>query len=180
MQLYECLHLKMLKGKEAKPLPPQDPRLDKGALNGLRGLFAFHVMTFHACLFADGGVHPTVNLLAQVDMPLFFLLSGFSLTLAYGKTLWNGSTRGCFGLKTSTQDGVDTENPDGDPKIFDSWAFYKKRLIRILPLNYLGHVLVLIVWKFGYSNLYFFKSIINYILLMDYMDKIIHRKCHSF
>ena len=151
------MHLKILKGKEAKPLPPQDPRLDKGALSGLRGLFAFHVMTFHACLFADGGVHPTVNLLAQVDMPLFFLLSGFSLTLTYGKTLWNGSTRGCFGWKTSTQDGIDTENPDGDPKIFDSWAFYKKRLIRILPLNYLGHVLVLIVWKFGYSNLYFFK-----------------------
>ena len=131
-------------------MPLQDPRLDKGALIGLRGLFAFHVLAYHACLCAAGDVYPTVNLLAQVDMPLFFLLSGFSLTLSYGKTAWNGSTRGCFGFKISTQDGVDAENPEGKLKIFDSWAFYKKRLIRILPLNYLGHVLVLIVWKLGY------------------------------
>ena len=127
----------------------EDERLDKGALNGLRGLFAFHVMAFHACLFVPGDVEPIVNLYAHVDMPLFFLLSGFSLALAYGKTAWNGSSRWCFGCKTQTLDGIDIENPDDAPKIFDSWEFYKKRLIRIFPLHYLSIVMVLIVWKFG-------------------------------
>ena len=82
-------------------------------------------------------------------MPLFFLLSGLSLALGYGKTNWNGSTRGCFGCKATSNDGVDTENPEEEAKIFDSWEFYRKRLIRILPLHYLGIVLVLIVYKYG-------------------------------
>ena len=121
-------------------------------MNGLRGLFSFHVMAFHACLYINGDVTPKLNLNANADMPLFFLLSGFSLTLAYGKTLWNGSTRCCFGCKTGSSDGVDVESPEQRPKIFDSWEFYKKRLIRILPLHYLALILVLIVWK---TNVYF-------------------------
>ena len=118
-------------------------------MDGLRGLFAFHVMAFHACLFLKGGENQEVNLYAHIDMPLFFLLSGLSLTLAYGKTKWNGSTRCCFGCRTNSNDGVDIENSQQEPKIFDSWEFYKKRLIRILPLHYMGIVLVLIVWKYG-------------------------------
>ena len=106
-------------------------------------------MAFHACLFIAGSVEPKVNLYAHIDMPLFFLLSGFSLALAYGKTKWNGSTRGCFGCKTISTDGVDAEKLDEELKTFDSWEFYKRRLIRILPLHYLGIILVLIVWKFG-------------------------------
>jgi peptidoglycan/LPS O-acetylase OafA/YrhL len=126
-------------------------RLDKGSLNGLRGLFAFHIMAYHACLGIPFVVHvePVVYLYANVDMPLFFLLSGFSLALGYGKTTWNGSTRCCFGCKTKALDGINIENPDDVPKIFDSLKFYKKRLIRIFPLHYLSHLLVWIVWKFG-------------------------------
>ena len=132
----------------------QDKRLDKGALNGLRGFFAFHVMAYHAFLFMKSpAVNITVDLYANVDMPLFFLLSGFSLTLAYGKTLWSGSTRCCLGCKTTSSDGViDSENPGEERKILDSWAFYKKRLIRILPLHYLGHIAVIIVHTFGYKE----------------------------
>ena len=126
--------------------------MDKGALNGLRGLFAFHVMAFHHFGFMRGQPEPLIkteiNLYAQVDMPLFFLLSGFCLTLAYGKTQWHGSTRGCYGCTTTTSDGVDVENPEEAPKIFNSWEFYKNRFIRILPLHYLAHILVLIVYKF--------------------------------
>ena len=106
-------------------------------------------MTFHACLFAAGDVEPVVNLYAHVDMPLFFLLSGFSLALAYGATSWNGSTRWCFSCKTKTLDGTDVQNLGDMPKIFDSWEFYKKRLIRIAPLYYFCHILVLVVWTFG-------------------------------
>ena len=127
--------------------------MDKGALNGLRGLLAFHIMAFHAFIYLKPpSVNITLMLYGQVDMPLFFLLSGFSLTIAYGKTLWNGSTRCCLGCKTTTSDGVtDSENPAEGRKIFDSWSFYKKRLIRILPLHYLGHIMVIIVQTFGYK-----------------------------
>ena len=125
--------------------------MDKGALNGLRGLFAFHVMAYHALTEGrlNGDHNPKIDIYANIDMPLFFLLSGFSLSLAYGKTLWNGSTRHCFGSKTSSTDGVQLENSSSEPKIFDAWSFYKKRMIRILPLYYLGHILMLTVWKLG-------------------------------
>ena len=106
-------------------------------------------MAYHACDFLAGDVKPKVNLYGHIDMPLFFLLSGFSLALSYGKTIWNGSTRWCFGCQTSSSDGIDQENPEQQPKIFDSWEFYKKRFFRILPLHYFGHILVLIGWKFG-------------------------------
>ena len=130
-------------------VPTKDGRFDKGALDGLRGLFAFHVMAFHACFLLRVSGNQEVNLYGNIDMPMFFLLSGISLALAYGKTKWNGSTRCCFGCKTYSTDGVDVENPQQEPKIFDSWEFYKKRLVRLLPLHYLGIVLVLIVWKYG-------------------------------
>ena len=118
-------------------------------MDGLRGLFAFHVMAFHACLLLKGSGNLEVNLYGHVDMPLFFLLSGLSLALAYGRTKWNGSTRGCFGCKTDSSDGVDVENAQQQPKIFDACEFYKKRLIRILPIHYMGIALVMIVWKYG-------------------------------
>ena len=136
---------------ERNGIQKKDPeRADKGALNGLRGLFAFHVMIYHACVFLGDGFHPKLNLYANVDMPLFFLLSGFSLTLAYGRTNWDRSSLSCCNNNQKVNLNVtDVENLDVSPKIFNSWEFYKKRLIRILPLHYLGTILVLIVWKFG-------------------------------
>ena len=85
--------------------------------------------------------------------PFFFLLSGLSLTLAHGKTLWSGSTRCCLGCKTTSSDRVtDSENHAKERSILDSWAFYKKRLTRILPLHYLGHIAVIIAHTLGYID----------------------------
>ena len=129
--------------------PQEDKRVDKGALNGLRGLFSLHVLAHHGCQIFAGSSQIstiTVDLLAMVDMPLFFLLSGFSLALGYGKTKWTGCTRGWFG---KSADGVDIENPEQQKKYFNSWEFYKKRFVRILPLHYLGIILVIIVWYYG-------------------------------
>ena len=126
-------------------------RADKGSLNGLRGIFAFHVMVFHACMFLGGGTWPKLNLYANIDMPLFFLLSGFSLVLAYGRTEWDGSSLTCKNDRTKDLSGLkDAEIPEKSSHIFNAWEFYKKRLIRIIPLHYLGTILVLIAWKFGY------------------------------
>ena len=136
--------------KESDIASSEDRRWDKGALTGLRGFFAFHVMVYHAL---TEFTHFPINLYATWDMPLFFLLSGFCLTLAYGKTLWNGSTRCCLGCKSVTSDGVtDLENPAGGKKIFDSWEFYKKRFIRILPLHYLANIAGLIMYQYGYID----------------------------
>lgn len=143
------INILLLSQEKNGTIPQEDQRVDKGALNGLRGLFAFHVLAFHSCLLLAGSVKPRINLYAHIDMPLFFLLSGFSLTLTYGKIKWNGSSRGCFGCKTHSEDGVDRKNPEQELKIFDAWEFYKRRLIRILPIHYLAIILVLIVWKFG-------------------------------
>ena len=126
-------------------------RADKGSLNGLRGIFAFHVMVFHSCMFLGGGTWPKLNLYANIDMPLFFLLSGFSLVLAYGRTEWGGSSLTCRNDSTQGASGVtDAETLEKPSNNFNAWEFYKKRLIRILPLHYLGTILVLIAWKFGY------------------------------
>ena len=76
------------KSQDSGVVNKEAERLDKGSLNGLRGLFAFHIMAYHACLGIPFVVHvePVVYLYANVDMPLFFLLSGFSLALGCGKT----------------------------------------------------------------------------------------------
>ena len=127
----------------------EDKRLDKGALNGLRGLCSLHVLAFHACAFFNGDLIPVVYLYAEAAIPIFKLLSGFSLALGYGKTKWSGCTRGFFGCMTLSDDGVDRAKPQEEPKYFDSWAFYKKRFARILPLQYLGIILVLVVTFYG-------------------------------
>ena len=61
-------------------------KFDSTALNGIRGIAAIHIVLFHGftyCTFE-------FNIYAQVHMPLFFLLSGFCMTLGYGKTKYDG------------------------------------------------------------------------------------------
>ena len=153
--------------KGSKTELSEDRGIDNGALTGLRGFFAFHVMVYHAFTIGGDLQLLQIDLYANVDMPLFFLLSGFCLTLAYGKTSWNGSTRCCLGCKSITSDGVaDLENPKGEKKIFDSWEFYKKRFIRILPLHYLAHIAVLVVYQYGYS---YYSSDDGYIYIYIYI-----------
>ena len=101
-------------------------RVDKGSLNGLRGIFAFHVMVFHACMFLGGGTWPKINLYANIDMPLFFLLSGFSLVLAYGRTKWDGSSLACrHGSAEGASRVTDAETPEKTSNIFNPHEFYK-------------------------------------------------------
>ena len=64
-------------------------------------------------------------------MPLFFLLSGFCLTLGYGKKKYS-KVFGC--CCNSNQSG---SNPDSNENIFDSATFYFGRLTRILPIYYI-------------------------------------------
>ena len=120
-------------------------RMDKYALNGLRGLLSFWVMSHHAWSLSP---HATATnkgvifLYGGAAMPFFFLLSGFSLTLKYGAVKWN----------TCSADvgDVNENNYNKTQRRFDYWTFYRNRLIRIFPVYFIGIVLSLILWKFRY------------------------------
>ena len=119
------------------------------ALNGLRGCLAFHVMAYHACWFENKKI-PKFDLQANADMSMFFLLSGFCLAIKYGKHTTNRYSKTLSKFdESSMKELIHVERQERETEKFDHWKFYKKRLIRILPLHYLGMVLVLIVWRFG-------------------------------
>ena len=118
--------------------------LDKGALNGLRGFLSLHIMLFHA-LPRPFPSSPPLNLYAAIDMPFFFLLSGFSLAISNGNQ--------CKKL---------IENKPRPSEYFQNFnysKFYKNRCIRILPLHYLALVAGFICWKSGYAIIF---NTINY------------------
>ena len=60
-------------------------------------------------MFVHGG--HMVHLYGNVDMPLFFLLSGFSLSIAYGKILWK-----TYGNVTRCSNAIEKCH---EPKQFD-------------------------------------------------------------
>ena len=68
-------------------------------------------------------------------MPLFFLLSGFCLALAYGKKNYKKTTLCCGPCSTTTACNCQ-QCLCSEEDIFDSWGFYYARMIRILPVYY--------------------------------------------
>ena len=58
--------------------------LDTSALIGLRGVLALHILIYHCFLKAEA----SFNLVATIELPLFFIISGFTLALSEGHTLW--------------------------------------------------------------------------------------------
>ena len=117
----------------------QNRSMDEGAVRGLRGILAFHIMVTHVIIRFFVGGNLFVYIYGAIDMPFFFLLSGFCLALNYGKTHWDRSNLSYSEVKTASSYGIkDLENCDGKQNIFDALGFYKKRLTRIIPLHYLG------------------------------------------
>ena len=117
------------------------------ALNGLRGLAAFHIMIFHYISESEelAAAAVEVNLNGSLQMPLFFLLSGFSLALAYGKTEWNVKCCCCCGQNQEEE----KELPS-----FKSWDFYRNRFARIGPLYYLTSLLAYPLWLLGKNEMF--------------------------
>ena len=92
-------------------------------------------------LFASGRDSTIVLINSQVHVPLFFLLSGFCLTLRYGnKKHGNGPTQGwkCPQRKNAA-------------KPFNFQEFWHGRLVRILPVYYATFALALILVPLGYG-----------------------------
>jgi peptidoglycan/LPS O-acetylase OafA/YrhL len=80
------------------------------AHTGMRGLLAFYIMLFHALSFSVGW-----NLHGSAVMPVFFLLSGYSLAIVYGKQLSR----------------------------FDVKRYYRNRFARIAPVYYVAMLIAL-------------------------------------
>ena len=81
-------------------------------------------------------------------MPLFFLLSGFSCTLGYGRKKYKRATECCGPCKTTS--GCQCENcKNAEEEIFDSWRFYFNRMTRLLPVYYATYLFALILSPLG-------------------------------
>ena len=116
---------------------PQPQRIDTQALNGLRGIVAVHIMVFHSLLYSK----LQWNILGSVQMPLFFLISGFIFGLSEGKQKYL-PTKCCTELKKYPNSNPvninDSEESSEDiPIHFDGRNYYQRRIARTIPLFYL-------------------------------------------
>ena len=86
-----------------------------------------------------------------MHMPLFFLLSGFSCTLGYGRKKYKRVTQCCGPCGTTT--GCQCEKcKSADEEIFDSWGFYYGRMTRLLPVYYATYIFALILTPLGHNH----------------------------
>ena len=92
--------------------------INSDALNGLRGLASLHVLVFHVLFFSKG----RINIIGSFEMPLFFLLSGYSLALNYGRKAYTTHTRCCCSSAV-----VENGNPNEEAVVFKSFNFYRNR-----------------------------------------------------
>jgi peptidoglycan/LPS O-acetylase OafA/YrhL len=98
----------------------------------MRGLLAFWILIFHSLLFSVGW-----NLHGSALMPVFFLLSGYSLAIGYGKTRYD------------TQLLDDDKERRRRPSRFDFKRFYQNRFARITPMYYVAMLIGLPLAIFG-------------------------------
>ena len=89
-------------------------------------------------------------------MPLFFLLSGFCLTLGYGKKSYSGCAIFCVPCKLKSGCSCchlcKCCETDSNLDRFNSTSFYLRRLTRILPVYYFCLIFAAILIPFGHTN----------------------------
>jgi peptidoglycan/LPS O-acetylase OafA/YrhL len=106
-------------------------------------------MLHHAWASNPQSPKNATHLYGDVVMPLYFMLSGFSVSLAYGKIRWNTSTVNRLGHHTGSSGGAESlPFPRRERRTFPTWSFYRKRFIKTFPVHVLGIVLSLILWNF--------------------------------
>lgn len=105
-------------------------KVDMDAHVGLRGVAAVWIMLFHCSFYSTLGI----DLQGSSIMPLFFLLSGFSLTVTYCK-----------------HPRIDSSSNTIIPQ-FNENSFFWNRLSRVIPVYYLGLCISLPLNFAGYSS----------------------------
>lgn len=99
--------------------------------NGLRGAASIWIALFHAIQFSEIGM----DFNGSSIMPLFFMLSGFSLTVAYGHKFPDPSN------------AIEVQKP------FAKKPYYWNRWIRTMPTYYLVNALAFVPAWFGFTGL---------------------------
>ena len=89
-------------------------------------------------------------------MPLFFLLSGFSLALGYGKKVYAGYTVCCRPAECIDRNdcrGCRKRKPENEEEvIFDSSWYYFSRITRIVPVYWFTLIIMLPLIPCGHSG----------------------------
>lgn len=133
---------------EAAAVPPAQPLpVDLDAHNGLRGVAAVWVCVFHCLLYSQ----LEVDWQGSSLMPLFFMLSGFSLAVVYGArgavevSLCGRPSRcSCCGGSSSRDSAA--------PRPLPVLPFLQNRLARVVPMYYFSNLLALPPAFFGYGG----------------------------
>lgn len=116
--------------------------IDCTDLDGLRGIAAVWIMMFHILVYSN----PLIDLQGSTLMPLFFLLSGFTLTIGYSGRLLQDS-------EENTQKLLEDFHPSQSKGSSVSLnKFYYNRFLRILPVYYLCFVFAVPLTYNGYGT----------------------------
>jgi len=132
--------------------------VDMGSHIGLRGAASMWIVLFHCLQFCTYPLDPQGGSI----MPLFMMLSGFTLALVYGSKPWRPISFTCkFATRggsatTTTKPAIMHEGHITDDKCraFDCTSFYWNRFVRIMPSYWLCNSLILPPVLAGYC-LYF-------------------------
>lgn len=128
-------------------------RVDFNALTGLRGVCALWIMIFHCFIFST----LQWNLEGSSIMPLFFMLSGFTLTILYA------DNSGLHSLISNNDDmntlnnvsnhmGQQPQTSTNEVHDIDNWKFYRNRFARAMPLFYLTMLLAIPITVVGFGT----------------------------
>lgn len=114
----------------------EPPALCLDSLDGLRGIAALWVMFFHCFIYSK----LRLDFQGSSVMPLFFLLTGFTLTIVYNK------------LNPSPIELASNPSLRSNHKA-SIWSFYQNRAVRVLPVYYiLNFAFALPYWYYGYGD----------------------------
>lgn len=152
---------------DAKATQPNVQRVDTTALDGLRGLAAFHIALSHMFIFSRD--LPVKNLFGNASLPLFYMLSGFGMILSYAQKPLRAPTKNESGALCGTSCDqfwcwpcdagwccprrFPTVEADPAAHVLDAKIFMWKRVVRIAPLYHLTNGLAVYGW-IQWSNVY--------------------------